>query len=96
MQLKQGTYCPLIKKDCIELKCAWFVSLRGTDRNTGKDVDEYMCAMTSLPLLLCENSAVNRETGAAVESFRNEMVKTNNATNNLMLTAVRTKLMEIE
>ena len=32
------------------------------------------CAMAWLPVLMIENSKVNRETGAAVESLRNENV----------------------
>jgi hypothetical protein len=55
----------------------WFTKLQGTDMNTGKDVDEYSCAVTWLPMLLVENSGQQRQTGAAVESFRNEMVKAN-------------------
>lgn len=96
MQLPQGTFCPLLKKDCIGLQCMWFTKLQGMDRNTGKEVDEWFCAMSALPMLLCENSAVNRETGAAVESFRNEMVKTNQATAMIMAAAVKTKVLEIE
>lgn len=78
MELKKGEYCPLIKKDCIQLKCSWFTHVRGIDPNTGKDVDHYDCAMTWLPMLLVENSKEQRQTGAAVESFRNEMVRSNN------------------
>ena len=35
MQLKNGTFCPLIKKDCVGLQCAWFTRVQGTDTNTG-------------------------------------------------------------
>jgi len=35
MQLKNGTFCPLIKKDCIGLQCAWFTRVQGYDTNTG-------------------------------------------------------------
>jgi len=77
MRLEQGTFCPLIKKECVGLKCAWFTRVRGFDKNTGKDVDEYQCAIAWMPMLMVENSGTQRETGAAVESFRNEMVKAN-------------------
>jgi len=80
MEIKPGTYCPLVKEDCLQLKCAWFTQLRGTNPNTGKDVDEWGCAVTWLPILLVENSQQQRSTGAAVESFRNEMVKANDTT----------------
>lgn len=76
-QLKPGDFCPLIKKDCIGIKCSWFTQMRGTNPNTGNPVDEWSCAITWLPVLLVENSQQQRQTGAAVESFRNEMVKAN-------------------
>ena len=75
MELKSGQYCPLIKKDCIGLQCAWFTQVRGTNPNTGKEVDEWACAIAWLPVLLIENSQQQRSTGAAVESFRNEVAK---------------------
>tara|TARA_A100001515_G_scaffold5499_1_gene4938 strand:+ start:303 stop:608 length:306 start_codon:yes stop_codon:yes gene_type:complete len=77
MKIKAGSFCPLIKKDCIELKCAWFTQLRGHNPNTGEEVDDWGCAVGWLPVLLVENSQQQRSTGAAVESFRNEMVKSN-------------------
>jgi hypothetical protein len=77
MQIKPGTYCPLIKKDCIGIKCSWFTQVRGTNPNTGTEVDEWGCAMAWLPVLLIENAQQSRQTGAAVESFRNEVVAVN-------------------
>jgi hypothetical protein len=87
MELKPGTFCPLIKKDCIGLKCAWFTQVRGTNPNTGKEVDEWACAITWMPVLLIENSQQQRQTGAAVESFRNEMIKANRASQDLLIAA---------
>lgn len=75
MQLKPGNFCPLIKEECKGLQCNWFTQVRGTNPNTGKDVDEWGCAVTWLPVLLIENAQQNRQTGAAVESFRNEVTK---------------------
>jgi hypothetical protein len=75
MELKPGTFCPLIKKDCVGLKCSWFTQVRGTNPNTGKEVDEWACAITWLPLLTIENSQQQRQTGAAVESLRNNIVR---------------------
>lgn len=85
MQLKNGTYCPLVKKDCLGLQCAWFTRVQGVDTNTGNQVDEYQCAIAWMPMLLIENSGQQRQTGAAVESFRNEMVKANEATTMALL-----------
>ena len=84
MKLEQGTFCPLIKKDCIQTKCAWFTQLLGNNPNTGKEIDEWGCAIAWMPVLMIENSQQQRQTGAAVESFRNEMVKANESTANLL------------
>jgi len=43
--------------------------------NTGEEVDDWSCAITWLPTLMIENSQQQRATGAAIESFRNETVK---------------------
>ena len=72
MKLEQGKFCPLIGKDCIGLQCSWFTQIRGANPQTGESVDEWGCAVTWLLILLIENSQKQRETGAAVETFRNE------------------------
>lgn len=93
MEIKPGTYCPLLKEDCIQLRCAWFSQLRGTNPNTGKDVDEWACSVAWLPVLLIENSQQQRQTGAAVESFRNEMADANNG---LVLLSARAKQIDLK
>ena len=75
MQLKNGTFCPLIKKDCVQLQCAWFTQLRGTHPQTGAEIDEWMCAISAMPMLQIEVAKEARQGAAATESFRNEMVK---------------------
>ena len=75
MKLEREHWCPLIGEECMKLKCEWFTEIRGTNPQTGKEVDEWGCAVTWLPMLLVENSQQQRQTGAAVESFRNETVK---------------------
>jgi hypothetical protein len=77
MRIEPGTFCPLIKKECMQQKCAWFIKVIGHDTNSGKEVDEWGCAISWMPVLMIENSGQQRQTGAAVESFRNEMVKSN-------------------
>ena len=34
----------------------WWIQLRGTNKNTGKEIDEYGCAVAWLPMLLIENA----------------------------------------
>lgn len=67
------------------MQCAWFTQIRGTNPNTGKEVDEWGCAMSWMPILMIENSQQQRHTGAAVESFRNEMVKANEQSQQVLL-----------
>jgi hypothetical protein len=73
--LKMNDFCPLIKKECKEHKCRFFIQIQGKNPNTGEPINRYDCAISWLPILMIENSAQSRQTGAAVESFRNEMVK---------------------
>lgn len=89
MQLKVGEFCPLIGKDCVQLQCKFFCKIQGRDTNTGRDLEEWNCSIVFLPLLLIENSGQQRQTSAAVESFRNEMVKANDATRNILLSQAR-------
>lgn len=81
MNIEPKNNCPLDGfNPCRQLECAWFMKVRGLNPNTGKEIDEWGCSMSWLPILLIENSQQQRHTGAAVESFRNEMVKANNET----------------
>jgi len=83
MQLKSGDFCPLIGSECVNLKCKWFTQIRGTNPNTGEPVDEWDCAVKWVPFLVIESSQQSRQTGAAVESLRNEIVKGNKETQDL-------------
>jgi hypothetical protein len=93
MEIKTVVTCPLGSK-CEEIKdgaihrCAWWTKLAGTNPNTGESVDEHGCAMSWLPMLLVENSMQQRSTSAAVESFRNEMVQSNEISNHILLASV--------
>mgnify|MGYP003649062773 CR=1 FL=1 len=86
--------CPLHKAptETVCHKCPLSIQVRGKNPNTGEDADKWACSLSWLPLLMIENSMMQRQTGAAVESFRNEMVQANNAA--LQLASVKTKLIE--
>ena len=74
MKIESKDLCPLSGfEKCRQLDCAWFIQLRGTNPNTGEDVDEWGCAMAWQPILAIENSQMQRQTGAAVESLRNQI-----------------------
>jgi hypothetical protein len=89
MKLEPGNFCPLIQADCKGIQCSWFTQVRGTNPNTGKDVDEWGCAVTWLPVLLIENAQQSRQSGAAIESFRNEMVKAQKISQQVLLAATQ-------
>lgn len=75
----EGKTCPFNGRDTSEVchKCPIWLQVRGTNPNTGEPVDDWRCSFSWLPLLLIENSMMQRQTGAAVESFRNETVNAN-------------------
>jgi hypothetical protein len=69
--------------------CPKFVKISGTNPNDGQPVDRFGCVDAFLPMLLIENSLMQRQTGAAVESFRNEMVKANAASLTALVAVAR-------
>ena len=88
MKIEVKDNCPLNGfKKCKRFNCAWFIQIKGTHPQTGADVDEYGCAMAMMPLLMIENSRQTNQAGAAIESFRNEMVKANMVTLNTLVNA---------
>lgn len=71
--------CPFWQKPMSEVchKCPLWIQLRGSDPQSGQEVDSWGCSFMWLPKLLVENAQQSRQTGAAVESFRNRMVEAN-------------------
>ena len=76
--------CPLLNKKCIKHQCVWYNMLQGTHPQTGASVQEWGCSIAWIPLLLVENGKQTVGVQAATESFRNEMVKSQNAMNKLL------------
>ena len=74
-------------KDGELVKCRFWVYVQGTNPQTGETVSNGDCAFCWTPKLLIENSQQQRQTGAAVESFRNEMVKANESSQQILLRA---------
>lgn len=86
MKIEPKQNCPLDSfNPCHQLECAWFMKVRGVNPNTGEELDDWACSMAWLPILLIENSQQQRQTGSAVESFRNEMVKSNETNQKMLL-----------
>ena len=82
MSIETVLSCPLGHK-CEEVRdgkihrCNWLIDLQGRNPNTGEDKAERGCAIAWLPVLILETAGASRSTAAAVESFRNEMVDSN-------------------
>lgn len=88
--------CPLMGCECVEdgaikdnklVKCRFWINVQGQNPNTGETVNHFDCAIAWMPVLMIENSQQQRQTGAAVESFRNEMVKANETNAQVLLEA---------
>lgn len=99
MEVRQAD-CPLGAK-CEEVKtennkqvlyrCPWYTMIRGTDSNTGKQIDDWACAIAWLPTLAINTANETRQGAAATESFRNEMVNQGEKTQQLMALSITTR-----
>lgn len=80
--------CPLGSK-CEEIRdnklyrCAWYTHIVGKDPQSEAQVDSWKCAIAFMPMLQVEMSQTNRGQTQAMNSFRDEMVKTTNQSNML-------------
>jgi hypothetical protein len=68
-----GLHCPLWHKPMHKVchTCPWWIAIRGIERNTGAEVDQWRCAVAVLPHLLIENAHQTRGAAAATEMLRN-------------------------
>ena len=74
--MSKTAICPLLKKACVGHDCAWYAHMVGKDPQTGADMDHWDCAVRWLPVLITEQARQTRGVQAAVESARNEAIKT--------------------
>lgn len=97
--------CPMMGGECVEdgairdgklVACRFWVHVHGRDPQTGAEIKSGDCAIAWMPVLMIENSKVNRETGAAVESFRNEMVKANETNTQVLIAAAQQNVIEVK
>lgn len=98
MKIQAKTNCPLNNfEPCKELDCAWFMKVAGKHPQKDEEIEDWGCAVAWMPIFLMENARVSFQTGAAVESFRNEMVKSNETSQQVLLATMQqsnTKLIE--
>ena len=77
--------CPMWQAPCKKHGCRFYFQIQGTDPNTGQSVNKWDCAFAWLPMLLIENSQMQRQTGAStdkvaneIDKFRGQMARQNN------------------
>lgn len=85
-----GSECEEIKNNKI-YRCMWYTKVAGYDVNTGKEIEEWACAITWMPKMQIETSATNRGVSQAIESFRNETIKGQGEFNQLIGNAINSK-----
>jgi hypothetical protein len=88
MKIEPKNQCPLNNfEPCRQLDCAWFMEVHGKHPSTGDDIKDWGCSVVWIPMMLIENGRQQHSTAAAVESFRNEMVKNNEVGQRVLLAA---------
>ena len=80
MQFDENAGCPMngmktCKKVRQKTECAWWTWFTFNDPTTGDDVAMHACAMVWQPYMSMKAAQESRQGAAAVESFRNEVVK---------------------
>lgn len=70
-----GEMCPLIKDKCARHQCAWYTKVSGTNPQSGKQVDDFGCAIAWLPILTIENSNQQRQTASSVDKVANQILE---------------------
>lgn len=106
MSLEVKTFCPLGSKceeakDGVIYRCAWYSQIRGTNKNTGEEVEQWGCGMNLMPMLMIENSFFQRATSAEVGELRKEVTQGNELGRQLLNAAIRlpnqnSKLVDIQ
>ena len=93
--MASGKFCPFIGKKCVEHKCALYTSIQGYNHNTGQDVNQWGCSLTFLPMLSIEIAAKENQTGAAIESLRNEFQSSNRTNQKMYMNALKTRVVPV-
>lgn len=95
MKIEPKNNCPINNfEPCRALDCAWFLKIAGKHPQTGEDKEEWACAIAWIPILTLEVGRQANHTGAAVESFRNEMVKTNETSQKVLMASLGVKSLQ--
>ena len=75
MKMQPGTFCPIVKDECMQFKCMFWTHMSGKHPQTGELVDEWDCAIKWMPMLMVENTKESIGMSASLDSFRNDVVR---------------------
>lgn len=68
---ESGTFCPLIKDECMQRKCKFYIKLKGTNPQTEQPFDYWDCAISWMPILLIENSHKQMQSTESINELTN-------------------------
>ncbi len=70
-----GTVCPLHRKDVSKVchTCEWYLLVRGSNPQTGDQIDEWGCAISFMPMMQLESSQQMRQAGASADKVATEV-----------------------
>jgi len=90
MKLESKSNCPLNKfEPCKLWECSWFIEIKGNHPQTGTELNEWGCAVAWLPVMMINTAREQHSTSVAIESFRNEMVKSNEVSQKILIEAAK-------
>ena len=69
--------CPFHQKSMAEVchKCPMWVAIRGTDPQTGQEIDDWNCSFYWMPKLVIETAQQSRQAGASTDKVASEIRK---------------------
>ena len=84
-----GSTCEEVKDGAdgkpVIVRCAWYTKIVGKNPQSEEEIEDWACAMSWMPMIMVEMTQTNRGQTAALESFRNETVKSQTEFNQIML-----------
>ena len=90
MKLESKSNCPINNfEPCKLWECAWFIEIKGSHPQLGTPLNEWGCSIAWLPIMLIDNARQQHSTASAVESFRNEMIKANETSQEILMKTAR-------
>ena len=89
---ESGTFCPIIKDECMGRKCKLYIKMLGKHPQTGNPIDHWDCTLNWITIIGTENNQKINELGASIDSMRNEMVKGQRHFNNILEAASKKRL----